>query len=363
MKKVLVAMSGGVDSSTSAALLKEQGFEVVGIYMRLWTPFRSLSFAGQRSAQKVAKHLGIPLHIIDLSKEFKKEIVDYFVSEYLAGRTPNPCVICNKKIKFGLLLQEAKRLECDFLATGHYSRIKRQIPNSKFQMSNKFQIPNSKLLKGMDETKDQSYFLWQLSQKQLSKILFPLGNYKKDQTRKLAKKFGLHTAERRESQEICFVSTNYYEFLERIITNKIRKGLIVDTKGNVLGEHKGLPFYTIGQRQGLGIKADNPAYNPWYVVRLDVKNNKVIIGREEDLYQKEVNLKNINWISGRMPEKEVRCQVKIRYGMPAQRAVIRKQLTDNRYQIVFDKPQRAVTPGQSAVFYSNSELLGGGIIT
>ncbi len=353
--KVLVALSGGVDSSTVAALLLEQGFEVGGVHMRLWNPERKKTDAEQ-SAKKVAEHLGIPLYIVDLGRKFKQEIVDYFISEYLAGRTPNPCVVCNKKIKFGFLLQEAKKLGYDFLATGHYAD-QGEIKNQKSKIK-KFQ-----LFKGIDKDKDQSYFLWKLNQKQLSRILFPLGRYKKEETRELARKFGLHTAERRESQEICFVpGKDYRVFLEEMIPKKlIKPGDIVRRDGRILGKHQGLPFYTIGQRKGLGISAENPAYNPWYVVKLDVKDNRIIVGREEDLYQQKVNLKSVNWILGKAPKGLLKCQVRIRYGMEEQSAIVRHQ-SGKRYQVVFDKPQRAITPGQSAVFYSGDEVLGGGII-
>lgn len=380
-KKVVCAMSGGIDSSVAAALLKEKGFDVVGIFCYFWSdpalgipnPNKCCSSEALKAARAVASTLGIPLHTLDLKEQFKRDIVDYFISEYKSCRTPNPCVVCNKKIKFGKLLEEVKKLGADLLATGHYTRVSRKILNSKYQITNKFQISNNKfqnnhLFKGIDERKDQSYFLWQLDQKQLKHLIFPIGNYKKEQVKKLSQKFKLPVTSRPESQEICFVpDDNYRKFLEKYAKNFIKPGKVVDLKGNVLGEHRGLPFYTIGQRKGLGI--GGPVYNPWYVLKLDCKNNTLIVGKDEDLYKKEVNLKSVNWISGKIPQKPMKAKVKIRYGMKEQNASI-SQISNfsskmsklSKSQILFNKPQRASTPGQSAVFYQGEELLGGGII-
>ncbi len=374
-KKVVCAMSGGIDSSVAAALLTEQGYEVVGIFCYFWSdpslgiplPNKCCSLDALKAARSVSSTLGIPLHTLDLKSLFKKEIVDYFISEYKNCRTPNPCVICNKKIKFGRLLKEAKKIGADFLATGHYTRVSREIPNIKSSAYAKAlagrQIPNIKLFKGIDDVKDQSYFLWQLDQNQLKHLIFPIGEYKKDQVRKLAKKFKLPVVNRPESQEICFVpGDDYRKFIKKYAEDFIKPGKIIDLKGNILGEHKGLPYYTIGQRKGLEIDATDPAYNPWYVVNLNCKNNALIVGKDEDLYTKEVNLENVNWISGNTSKKVIKCKVKIRYGMEGQPAVVKLQITNNKSQIIFNEPQRAPTPGQSAVFFADDEVLGGGVI-
>ncbi len=369
-RKVAVAMSGGVDSSVAAALLKKQGYEVIGVFCYFWsdsktpTPNKCCSLEALKSARAVASTLGISLHTLNFKAEFKKEVVDYFVNEYLSGRTPNPCVVCNKVIKFGKLLSEAKKLGCDYLATGHYARITKSLELGA-QGSMLEAQSYHRLLKGIDEKKDQSYFLWQLNQEQLKHIVFPIGDYRKEEVRKLAKKFNLPVYRRPESQEICFVDTDYRKFLKtRINTDKkhglilIRKGNIIDERGNILGEHRGLPFYTIGQRAGLGISASKPLY----VIDLDVKSNIVVVGREKDLYSKELTVNDVNWISGILPKFPLRCFAKIRYGMEEQLAVVSSQSSVDRYKVIFDKPIRAITPGQSIVFYDDVEILGGGVI-
>ena len=334
-------MSGGVDSSTAAALLKKNGYEVVGLFISMHKNSNSFD------AQKVAKKLNIPFKILDVRKEFKKRIIDYFVKEYKKGNTPNPCVMCNKYIKFKFLIDKMTELKADFVATGHYARIK-----------------NGKLLIAKDIKKDQSYFLWTLNQKQLKKIIFPLGDYTKEQTRGLAKKFGLSVFNKKDSQEICFIDTDLHKFLEtRIVTNK---GPIVTVGGKKIGEHKGLIFYTIGQRKGVEIGG----IGPFYVVKKDFKNNALIVsnppagGRNKDLLRKEMLVKNISWISGK--PYTGKCEVKIRSMAKMVSAAI------NKNKVIFDKPQRAITSGQSAVFYvpaeasakagKGNEVLGGGII-
>jgi len=342
-KRVIVAMSGGVDSSVAAALLKRDGFDVVGVFMKLWPSF------DEKRAQRVAKKLGIPFYVFNFEKEFKKRIVDYFLEEYKKGRTPNPCVVCNKEIKFNLLF---KKLKTDYIATGHYTRLRWEIPNPKSQ------IPNYKLLKGKDKNKDQSYFLWKLNQKILKHALFPIGDYTKSEVRKLAKKFKLPVLDIPESQEVCFIQTTTVDFLKKHL--KLRPGKIINTKGKIIGEHHGLWFYTIGQRKRIELSE-----GPFYVLDKDIKRNLLIVTQnEKDLYKKELIAKNINWIAGRQPKFPLKVMAKIRYRHKLASAVV------DRNKVVFRKRQRAVTSGQSVVFYlprrqagKGQELLGGGIIS
>ena len=349
--KIIVAMSGGVDSSVAAALLKRAGFDVAGVFMKFWLASpklpgseggkgfnRCCSIESQFRARQVAAKIGIPFYVFNFEKEFKKRIVDCFLRDYKAGLTPNPCVVCNREIKFGLLLEKSLALGADYIATGHYVKVK-----------------NGKLFQAKDKAKDQSYFLWQLNQKQLSRILFPLADYTKSEVRKLAKKFGLPTAATPDSQEICFVPDTINNFLAKYIKQK--KGNIVDIKGNVLGKHDGLAFYTIGQRKGIGLSE-----GPYWVLDKDFKKNTLIITKDEkDLLKKELFFKNANWLSGKEPRFPVKITAKIRYRHEAVPATIYKT-QDTKYKIQFVRPQRAITPGQSVVFYKGAELLGGGII-
>jgi tRNA-specific 2-thiouridylase len=346
--KVIVAMSGGVDSSVAAALLKKQGFDVIGVFMKFWfSPAavkaatnwnRCCSLEAEARARSVARVLDIPFYVFNFEKEFKKKVVDSFLKEYRAGHTPNPCVVCNKEIKFGLLLQKALALDADYIATGHYVNLK-----------------NGKLSRAKDENKDQSYFLWQLSQDQLKRVLFPLGNYEKPKVRKLAKAFKLPVAETPESQEICFVPGDINDFLKDYF--KPKKGKIVDVDGKVLGEHQGLIFYTLGQRKGIGL-----SQGPYFVKKKDFKNNNLIVTKDErDLSSKELTATDVNWLSGKEPKLPSKIKTKIRYRAKLVPAVIHKLNTKN-YKLVFSQPQRAITPGQSVVFYKGNEVLGGGII-
>ncbi len=331
-KKVIVAMSGGVDSSVSAALLQKQGFDVTGVFMRLWGVH---SRESEKRARRVAKILKIPFRIINLEKEFKKRVVDSFLKEYRSGRTPNPCVVCNKEIKFGLLMERALALGAEYLATGHY--VRRQ---------------GERTLRGIDPEKDQSYFLWRLSQKQLKHVLFPVGGYTKSEVRNLARNFKLPVAETPESQEICFVVNTINEFLRKHF--KPKKGKIVDANGKVLGEHQGLIYYTIGQRKGIGLGG-----GPYFVLAKNQEKNLLIITKNgKTLLQKEVVFKNANWVSGKKPKLGETLKAKIRSRHQGAVGTLREA---DRF--VFDKPQRAITPGQSVVFYKGQELLGGGIIS
>jgi tRNA-uridine 2-sulfurtransferase len=370
-KKVVVAMSGGVDSSVSVALLKEAGFDVVGVFMKLGVEEedenKCCSSEAENGARLVAEKLKIPFYVFNFEKEFRKRVIGYFLSELRAGRTPNPCVVCNKEIKFGLFIEKALAMGADFVATGHYGKIKSQISNLKNKtknekrktQNNSSKLKTFKLLKGVDKNKDQSYFLWKLNQDQLSKILFPVGGYLKSEVREIARKFNLPTAEAPESQEICFVNSTIKDFLEKKF--KPSPGKIVDTCGNIIGEHQGLWFYTIGQRKG--INAVNSTGKQFYVSAKDAKKNILVVTQnKKDLYKKEMTVKDVNWISGEEPKFPLRVKTKTRYQQDFFSAVISKGQKNKEIKVVFTKSQRAITPGQSAVFYKGRELLGGGII-
>ena len=362
MVKVVCAMSGGLDSSVAAALLKRAGFSVVGVFMKFWSEpekdgligvsNRCCSPEAEIRARKVAKILKIPFYVFNFEKEFKKRIVDYFLEEYKKGVTPNPCVVCNKEIKFGLLLEKALALDADFIATGHYT-LKHEVKSQKSK------VKSYKLLRAKDKEKDQSYFLWMLNQKQLSRILFPIGDYTRKEVENLARKFKLPVLKAKKSVEICFVKTTINDFLRKHLEEKPGKIICLTpgVKQKVVGEHKGLWFYTIGQRKGIGLPG-----GPYYVLDKDLKKNILIVTKnEKDLLKKELICKNVNWISGKVPKLPQKVKVKIRYRHELARAAIYKIL-NTKYKILFSSPQRAITPGQSVVFYKGQELLGGGII-
>jgi len=364
IKKVIVAMSGGIDSSVAAALLRRVGFDVIGVFMKFWMApekdglvgawNRCCSPEAEARARKVAKILKIPFYVFNFEKEFKKRIVDYFLDGYKKGITPNPCVVCNKEIKFGLLLEKALALEADFVATGHYVK-KYVIRNLQLNNSS---ITHYGLRIAKDRTKDQSYFLWQLSQNQLKHILFPLGNYTKAQVRDLAKKFKLPVLDIPESMEICFIRTTLNDFLVHYLKSK--PGPILTTEGKRIGQHRGLPFYTIGQRKGIELSG-----GPFYVVAKDLKKDALIVTpffNDKNLYRKSLIAKNVNWVSGREPKLPLKIKAQIRYGHKTVSATLTKKLKGRKIELIFAKPQRAITPGQSVVFYQGQELLGGGII-
>lgn len=358
-RRIVVAMSGGVDSSVAAALLKKQGYYVIGVFMDMLP--KAYSAKSEKLARAVAKKLAIPFYVLDFKKEFKKKVIDYFLAEYKKGNTPNPCVVCNKEIKFGFLINKALKMGADFVATGHYARSSATnffpsaggppLPlRASGPGTTKSLLP--RLFVAKDENKDQSYFLWQLNQGQLSRVLFPVGNYTKPQVRALAKKFKLPTAQTPESQEVCFIQDSTNEFLKKYL--KINPGDIFDKNKKLLGKHQGLWFYTTGQRRGLEIPQ-----GPYYVVAKDFKNNNLIVSKnKKDLQSVEFFAKNINWIN---PVKfPLEAEVKIRYKNTPAKAKILKYKSGVR--VVFEKPQSAVTPGQSAVFYNGKKLLGGGVI-
>ncbi len=355
LERVVLGMSGGVDSSAAAALLLEQGFDVVGITLKLW-PQDCVSRAEDKccgpqavaDARAVAHRLGIPFYLVDEAEDFQKEVVQYFADEYRAGRTPNPCVMCNEKLKFGTLLRRARQLGAESVATGHYARVERDEATGRHLLK-----------RGRDLRKDQSYFLFSLRQDQLARTRFPLGELTKADTREIARESSLKTAEKEESMEICFVPDNDYgRFLQQAKLVAKHRGDIVDLQGRVMGQHDGIEFFTIGQRRGLGIAAAKPLY----VLDLDPVRNRVVVGEEADLERDSLELERCNWIAMAEPPEQVKALVKIRYNHPGTQATIRPG-PGGTAEVRFDEPQRAITPGQACVFYDGDVVLGGGWIT
>ncbi|MBM3245158.1 MAG: tRNA 2-thiouridine(34) synthase MnmA [Candidatus Omnitrophica bacterium] len=344
--KAVVAMSGGVDSSVAAALLKEKGFEVIGITMCFNIPDiitrkpRCCGLQGIEDARRVAHKLGIRHYVVNMKKALEDKVIKDFCREYLLGKTPNPCIRCNQFIKFQALLNKAKSLGASYLATGHYAKIE-----------------NGMLKKARDLKKDQSYFLYRLGRNQLKRLLFPLGGYTKDEIRGLARGFGLSVADKTESQEICFLpEDNYRQFLKSRFPGMIRPGEVVDAEGRVLGKHKGIALYTIGQREGLGIATGFPIY----VIRIEPRANRVVVGKKNEVLKKEFIVGNLHFI-GKPIKKKIEVNVKIRYNHKETRGALFPQA--NTVKVRFNSPQFAITPGQSAVFYEKDTVLGGGIIT
>ena len=354
MTKVVVAMSGGVDSSVAAALLKQQGYDVIGMMLRLWSEpgsedsNRCCTPDAMALARRVAAKLKIPFYVIDAKEVFRDTVVQYFLDGYARGETPNPCLLCNRQIRWTFLLNHALALGADFMATGHYARIRRADDDGRIG-----------LLRAVDHSKDQSYVLHVLSQDQLKRALFPVGDYPKPEIRKMAEAFGLPTASRHDSQDLCFLAGgDYREFLKRNAAELLKPGRVVNRNGNVLGEHTGLANYTIGQRKGLGVASSVPLY----VLGKDAGANTLVVGTEEELGSRELAAEDVNWVSVQAPAQSFRAEVKSRYTSKEAPAEVTLLEGGDMVRVLFDAPQRDITTGQAAVFYDGDVLLGGGII-
>ncbi|MTI70804.1 MAG: tRNA 2-thiouridine(34) synthase MnmA [Firmicutes bacterium] len=354
--KVVIGMSGGVDSSVAAYVLKSKGYDVIGVTMKLWQEDNDIeerengccSLSAVEDARRVANKLDIPFYVMNFKDIFKEKVVDYFLDEYGKGRTPNPCIACNRYVKFEELLRRAKSLGAYYVATGHYAKITYDENKERYLLK-----------KAETVAKDQTYALYNLTQDQLKHTLMPLGDYNdKEEVRKIARKLDLVVADKKESQEICFVEDDdYSRFIKENADYKINPGYFTDTKGNILGKHKGITHYTIGQRRGLGLALGKPVY----VVDIDAKNNQVIVGDNEEVFGKELYAEDINMISIENIEKPLKVKAKIRYNSYEQPATI-YPIDKDKVKVVFDKPVRAITSGQAVVFYDGDNLVGGGTI-
>lgn len=359
-------MSGGVDSSVTAALLKKEGYDVIGVTMQVWSHQPEAEETGRfggccslqavEDARRVAEIIGIPHYVLNFRQVFKEKVIDYFCQEYQAGRTPNPCIRCNQLIKFSHLLSKAREFEADFIATGHYARIEFDSKRQRYLLK-----------RGIDQEKDQSYVLYTLTQEQLPRILFPLGQLHKAETRQLAKELNLPVAEKTESQDICFIPDNdCARFLKDYLPDSFKPGPIVDSGGNVIGTHRGILFYTVGQRKGLGINqplGEKKPMKPYYVIKIDKKANTIIAGSEEELYSSSLIAEKVNWIPFPELKGPIEATAKIRYKAEEAAVFVSPHPAEASWAVVrFAKPQKAITPGQSVVFYQGELVLGGSII-
>jgi tRNA-specific 2-thiouridylase len=351
--KALIAMSGGVDSSVAAYLMKKQGYECIGCTMKLYDNEDACVSSNQtccsisdiEDARSVCYKLGIPHYVFNFTSDFREKVIQKFVQSYINGETPNPCIDCNRYLKFEKLLERAKILQCDYVVTGHYARVEHD--------GNKYLLK-----KAEDLSKDQSYVLYSLTQKQLAYIRFPLGNLKKSRIRQIAEENGFVNANKPESQDICFVpGGDYAGVINKHLGEKPLSGKFISTDGKVLGEHKGIIHYTVGQHRKLGLTLPTAMY----VCRINAKDQTIILGKESDLYSSQAQVREFNWISGEVPREPIRCKVKIRYRQPEQWATV-TPMDEHSVHIEFDEKQRAITPGQAAVLYDRDTLLGGGVI-
>ena len=352
--KALIAMSGGVDSSVAAYLIKKQGYDCIGCTMKLYDN-EDIGISRNRTycslddvedARSVAYKIGMPYYVFNFSDGFREKVIEKFVRSYESGETPNPCIDCNRYMKFDKLYERAKILGCEYIVTGHYARIEEY--DGKYILK-----------KALDETKDQSYVLYSLTQEQLAHTLFPLGNMRKTEVRKIAEEKGFLNAGKPDSQDICFVPDGKYaEFLEHFTGKAYPEGSFLSIDGTILGKHKGIVRYTVGQHKGLGISSEEPLY----VKEINTKENTVTLCKEQELYSKEVIVRDINWIAGEAPKGEIRCKAKVRYRQKEQWATV-MLIGETTVKIVFDEPQRAITPGQAAVLYNGDIVLGGGTIS